>query len=161
MSIVNREVVAATGNYNKAADITHSQLVKDAAHWLRCAKNCNPVFTEKGSANIGEMPDAIGFTAKSSIVVECKVSKSDLYADRKKPHRTEGGMGNCRYYLLTRELYEECKDFDFRGWGVVITERGQVCQVRGKGSAEFESCLAAERTFLRSRILEVQRFGRA
>ncbi len=158
------------GNFNQPSirertvtTLTHKDLVKHAVRWLAGAQQCNPVFSERGSARVGEVPDAIGFTANESVVVEVKVSKSDLMADKKKPHRTNGdGMGNRRYYLLTEELYQQCKDHDWRGWGVAVWSDRSLCvrQVRGMSSEEFNSNIQKERDFLRSRILEVQRFGR-
>jgi hypothetical protein len=88
------------------------------------------------------------------------MSKSDLYADRKKPFRESGGLGNLRYYFMPESLYNECKNFDFRGWGVVVlTEMSVIKKIRGIDSIEFESNMKNERDFLRSRVLEIQRFG--
>ena len=140
--------------------MNHNELTKYGKQWLKKAKKCNPVFTEQGSANFSEMPDVIGFKADICIVVECKISKSDLYADRKKLFREKGGLGDERYYLITAELYEECKNFDFRGWGIIVcTEFGVIKKARGTYSIEFKSNIKNERDFLRSRILEIQRFG--
>ncbi len=142
--------------------MNHKDLVGHAKFWLKSSKQCNPVYTEKGSGKFSERPDAIGFTSAQCIVIECKASKQDLQADRKKPHRKKGGLGNFRYYFMTTDLYEKCKDFDFFGWGVItITQRYgiQIRQVNGMNSTEFESNLKNERDFLRSRLLEIQRFG--
>jgi len=145
----------------KTKTFTHNELVKKAVYWLGHAKQCNPVFGERGSRQLSEIPDAIGFTAHESIVVEVKVSKSDLLADQKKPHRTNGdGMGNRRFYLMPEDLYEQCKDHDWNGWGVLITNRYGTKQARGMSSGEFESNIKSERDFLRSRVLEIQNFGR-
>ena len=139
---------------------THKKLTERASQWLKNAKQCNPVFSEQGSANFSEMPDAIGFKSDLCIVVECKISKSDLYADRKKKFRESGGLGDLRYYFMPESLYQECKDFDFKGWGlVVLTENNVVKKVRGIDSDRFKSNIKNERDFLRSRILEIQRFG--
>jgi hypothetical protein len=147
--------------------ITHAMLVENAKEWLIHSKQCNPVFAEKGCARISEIPDAIGWNADGSIVVECKVSKSDLMADAKKPFRVKPaiGMGRLRYMLLPEELYAVTDDHDFRGWGVLTTTTiGQTLlrprQVRLKRSVEHEYNVLAELNFLRSRILEVQRFGK-
>ena len=142
-------------------EITHKALTELAKFWLKSAKQCNPVFSEQGSQNFPEMPDAIGFKSDSCIVVECKTSKSDLYADRKKPFRESGGLGNLRYYFMTEKLYRECNNFDWRGWGVVTLKEchGQGRQKSGMDSIEFKSNIENERHFLRSRILEIQRFG--
>jgi hypothetical protein len=41
-----------------------------------------------------------------SVVVECKTSRSDFFADRKKPHMLDEkwGMGRHRYYLVPHGL---------------------------------------------------------
>ncbi|NDV19085.1 hypothetical protein GO013_06580 [Pseudodesulfovibrio sp. JC047] len=140
--------------------MTHAQVVKKAKDWLRLAKKCNPVFAERGGQVINEFPDAIGFTAHETIVVECKVSKSDLLADKKKPFRSEGGLGDQRYYMLPASLYDECEDHDWGGWGVVLCGPDRATkQVWGMKSADFTSNLKVERDFLRSRVMEIQRFG--
>ena len=79
---------------------------------------------------------------------------------RNEQFRESGGLGNQRFYFIAESLYQECKEFDFRGWGiVVITEYGVVKKLRGIDSIDFESNIKNERDFLRSRILEIQRFG--
>ena len=144
----------------KPKKFTHKELVRKAVYWLGHAKQCNPAFGERGSRQLSEIPDAIGFTAHESIVVEVKISKSDLLADKKKKHRTNGeGMGNKRFYLMPQELYEQCKDHDWDGWGVLTCDSYGTKQVRGMKSAEFESNIKSERDFLRSRVLEIQSFG--
>ena len=144
-------------------DVTHDQLVGWAGDWLRTAKGCCPLFMEQTSAKISEIPDAIGWNHDGCIVVECKTSLDDLYADRRKPHRTEPGrgLGNRRYYLVTHELYQTVPATAWTvGWGILTTSPAHTTrQVRFKGSAEFVSNLGAERDFLRSRFLELQRFG--
>ncbi|GBQ90079.1 hypothetical protein GCM10007866_16160 [Gluconobacter albidus] len=57
----------------------------------------------------GESPDAIGYRVSDMInggstIVECKVSRSDFLADRKKPHRQTGGMGKWRYFMCPEGL---------------------------------------------------------
>ncbi len=141
-------------------ELTHKRLVEMASCWLRVSKFCNPVFTEKGSANLSEFPDAIGWTANDCIVVECKTSKQDFNNDIKKECRTnKEGLGNKRYYLLPRAIYEKVQIPD--GWGVLIAEdyRSIARQERFKGSKEFDRNHLKEIYFLRSRILEIQRFG--
>lgn len=147
--------------------MTHKELVNGAKEWLLSAKQCNPVFTERGSARIREMPDAIGWGAHGSIVVECKVSKSDFMVDAKKSFRMkpELGMGKFRFMLMPQELYASLKGHDFRGWGVLtVKDAGggisRPTQVRMMGSNEHDFNMEAELNFLRSRLLEVQRFGR-
>lgn len=68
--------------------MTHADLVKRAASWLRRTKGCGVVLTEHTTGE--EFPDAIGYRRGGSIMVECKVSRSDFFADQKKPSRQRG-----------------------------------------------------------------------
>ena len=144
--------------------MTHRELVELAKDWLLSAKQCNPVFTEKGSAKSNEMPDAIGWSSQVSIIVECKISLFDFRADAKKPFRVtpEIGMGELRYYLFAHELYRKIPDWELpAGWGIVLVDDSQkVGQARLKTSKKWQFNLKAELYYLRSRILEIQRFGR-
>lgn len=80
--------------------MTHADLVQRAAYWLRNSQRCHVVLTERGAG--GEIPDAIGW-GHSALIVECKVSRVDFFADLKKPHRSVG-MGHRRYYLTPPQL---------------------------------------------------------
>src|SRR5215469_3324498 len=78
----------------------HSQLVARAADWLRHRYGCGIVLSEQYCAT-GEVPDVIGWKAScQSVLVECKVSRSDFLADALKPFRLrpEDGLGSKRFY---------------------------------------------------------------
>ncbi len=142
--------------------MTHKELVDKAKRWLLISKGCNPVFTEKGSANISEMPDAIGWTANDCFVVECKTSVADFRNDKKKYFRiNETGLGNYRYYLMPSEVYDKTYNEISENWGHLIIRSYENFpqQVRLKGSKEHKRNLLNEVYYLRSRILEIQRFG--
>lgn len=79
--------------------MTHNDIVRRAEKWLRGTNRCTVVLCETG---VGEMPDAIGWTRGGmSILVECKVSRSDFLRDKHKPWRRNPdiGMGEQRYYM--------------------------------------------------------------
>ncbi|HEX9959843.1 MAG TPA: hypothetical protein VGB00_02855, partial [Pyrinomonadaceae bacterium] len=78
---------------------THAELVAIAREWLK-THHCSVVVSEITSA-ASEQPDAIGWRGGNSILIECKVSRSDFLADRKKSFREhlEMGMGDYRYFL--------------------------------------------------------------
>lgn len=99
--------------------MTHRELVKKARKWLRDIQKCNVVLTEKGSSTAHEIPDAIGWkSARHSILVECKTSRSDFRADSKKWFRQDGlGMGQTRYFLAPKGIIpiEEVP----AGWGLL------------------------------------------
>lgn len=66
----------------------------------------------------GEEPDAIGFNGWESCLIECKVTKSDFYVDKKKIFRRlpEYGVGNYRYYLTPKDLLKGSQLPD--NWGL-------------------------------------------
>ena len=109
--------------------MTHAQLVAKAVGWLRSYR-CGVVLSEQACAS-GEMPDAIGWKqACHSVLVECKVTRSDFLADRAKPfrQRPEKGVGSERYYLTPPALIrtEELP----AGWGLLELRRGRVEMLR-------------------------------
>ncbi|NID14357.1 hypothetical protein [Luteibacter yeojuensis] len=82
--------------------MTHSELVEIAGRWLRGTAGCKVVMTELVAlCGNGEIPDAIGWRGNDSILVECKTSRADFFADRAKTFRREPerGMGALRYFL--------------------------------------------------------------
>ena len=89
-----------------------------AVQWLRRYR-CGVVLSEQACIS-GEMPDAIGWKkACHSVLIECKVSRSDFLCDRDKPFRQkpENGVGCERYYLAPHGLIriEELPT----GWGLL------------------------------------------
>jgi len=109
--------------------MTHAQLVEKAVHWLRRYR-CGVVLSEQACVS-GEMPDAIGWKrACHSVLVECKVTRSDFLADRAKPFRFEPtrGVGCERFYLVPGGLVraEELP----QGWGLLEVSRNKIETVR-------------------------------
>jgi|GEM_PF-216333 hypothetical protein len=109
----------------RSRPMTHAQLVEKAVHWLRRYR-CGVVLSEQACAS-GEMPDAIGWKrACHSVLVECKVTRSDFLADRAKPFRLkpEQGVGCERFYLIPAGLIrrEELP----AGWGLLEHHRGRI-----------------------------------
>jgi hypothetical protein len=105
--------------------MTHAQLVEKAVRWLRSYR-CGVVLSEQACVS-GEMPDAIGWKrACHSVLVECKVTRSDFLADRAKPFRLkpEQGVGCERFYLIPAGLVrrEELPE----GWGLLEHSRGRI-----------------------------------
>lgn len=105
--------------------MTHAHLVQRAVRWLRHYR-CGVVLSEQACVS-GEMPDALGWKqACHSVLVECKVTRSDFLADRAKPFRqkSEKGVGNERFYLAPPGMIkvEELP----AGWGLLQIQRGRV-----------------------------------
>lgn len=107
--------------------MTHQQLVRMAEQWLRTRYRCGIVLSEQSCAS-GETPDVIAWKGKCrSVMVECKVSRADFFADQEKPFRKDPdlAMGCERFYLVPQGLIAaaelpkkwgllECKGRDVR-----------------------------------------------
>src|SRR5215468_7874829 len=109
--------------------MTHALLVRKAVEWLRQYR-CGVVLSEQACIS-GEMPDAIGWKrACHSVLLECKVSRSDFLADRAKPFRQqpELGVGSERFYLAPRSVI--CVADVPAGWGLLEYHNRQVAMIR-------------------------------
>ncbi len=111
---------------------THDYLVALGAKWLSKTVKCGFVVTElKAYTESGEVPDCIGFKGNGfSVLVECKTSRPDFTADKKKLFRQqpELGMGLYRFYLCPEGLLlpDELPD----RWGLLYaTKTGCVEQI--------------------------------
>lgn len=129
--------------------MSHDYLRKVAMQFLKASKwsnattsyhgfGCTIVLSEIVSAS-GNIPDAIGWRYGRSVLIECKVSRSDFLVDAKKPHRIIGtGPGEERYYMTPKGMLstEEIPE----GWGLL--------EVEGKTVAKVKNCL--------SRMLDIE-----
>jgi len=109
--------------------MTHAQLVEKAVRWLRNHR-CGVVLSEQACVS-GEMPDAIGWKrACHSVLVECKVTRSDFLADRAKPFRLkpDQGVGCERFYLVSAGMVRG-EDLP-TGWGLLELRRGRIEMTR-------------------------------
>lgn len=101
--------------------LTHKELVNTAFRW--CSKNasCGVVFKELYSIS-GEIPDVIGFGGWGhSVLIECKTSRSDFFAEFKKPHRINGGgMGRYRFFCVPSGLISK-EDLPEK-WGLIYVD---------------------------------------
>lgn len=108
----------------------HDELVKIAGKWLK-NQGCGYVATElKALTPNGEIPDAIGFRSDYSVIVECKASRSDFLADRKKIFRKvpEMGMGDFRFFMCPDGMIHP-SDLPEK-WGLLhVTEKGRVNKI--------------------------------
>ena len=117
--------------------MTHAKLVARAVAWLR-RYGCGVVLSEQ-SCSSGETPDAIGWKrACHSVVVECKISRSDFLADRDKRFRREpeAAMGCERYYLSPSGLIKA--DELPAGWGL-LEIRGREIEQTAPSSGKLRS----------------------
>jgi len=110
--------------------ITHKELVEAAYKWLVKNGSVGVVFKELKSCAI-EIPDVIGFDSWQSVLIECKASRSDFFADKKKAHRsTFKGMGNWRFYCCPKGMIQ-VNELPPR-WGLIYIDEA------GKGRVEYD-----------------------
>ncbi len=100
-------------------ELNHAQLVKAAYEWVMKGRWGVAFYEFKTYACNGEIPDVIGFCSGPSVIVECKASRSDFFADRGKMFRQhpEQGMGDWRYYCCPEGLIQ--KEELPNGWGLL------------------------------------------
>lgn len=112
--------------------MTHGELVLKAERWLK-AQGCGVVFRDgfKAITHNRELPDAIGWREGLSILVECKASRVDFLADKKKMFRQapENGMGDWRLFLCPPELISV--DELPEKWGLLYAYPKQIKKVHG------------------------------
>lgn len=112
--------------------MTHDDLCLIAHKYL--SKNgFGVVFHDKFKAvtHTGEQPDCLGFRSGVSCLIECKTTRSDFLADRKKRFRQnpELGLGDWRFMLTPKGLIsvEELPV----GWGLLETCGNRMLKVSG------------------------------
>lgn len=129
--------------------LTHPELVAAAEQWL-INRGCWVVLTERGTSH--ERPDAIGWKAHVSTVVECKVSRADFLADKAKPSRCIPGaaVGQLRYYMIADRDVCTVDDLPI-GWGLIVPTRTDAWR-RVKKADPVVSNLSAEVHMLAARI---------
>lgn len=104
-----------------ASEKLHRKLVEAAYRWILKNSSCGVAFKELNTnACNGEYPDVIGFGAWGhSVLIECKTSRSDFHADKKKSFRKTPalGMGTQRFYCCPTGLLK-VEDLP-EGWGLI------------------------------------------
>ena len=112
--------------------MTHDELVMRAVKWLKTpvsARNpvpiseydkmhykpaCGVAIPELVSGNYGEIPDAFGWDRDNSWLIECKTSRADFLADRRK---LRTGIGEYHFYMCPPDLI---KPIEVPGeWGLL------------------------------------------
>lgn len=117
------------------SDMTHKAAVRRIGNWLKNSRSCSIVITELSTA-CRETPDAIGFHGGEggynvgSILVECKVNRSDYLSDRTKSFRAmpETGMGDVRYFAAPPGIIKP--DDDLGDWGLLEIREHQIKEIR-------------------------------
>lgn len=109
--------------------MSHKEIVEIAYKWL--IKNGSVGFAFKELKSISEeIPDVIGFNSWQSILIECKISRSDFFADKSKKHRQGKGMGNWRFICCPKGMVkvEELPE----KWGLIFVD------INGKAKIEYD-----------------------
>ena len=103
--------------------MTHAELVKRAAVWLR---RKHAVIITEMAHGAGEEADAIGWTGYgASTLVECKATRTDFIADGKKLFRKvpRMGMGRWRYFMTPPGLLSESELPE--SWGLIEAHKNR------------------------------------
>lgn len=119
--------------------LTHKQLVESAYKWVMKNASCGVAFKELYTSNI-EYADVIGFGSWGrSVLIECKASRSDFLADKKKSFRInpETGMGSVRYYCCPSGLIKE-SELPV-GWGLLYVDDKLKCKAVHKPTIEINT----------------------
>lgn len=112
-------IIRRRGDYKgETPEISHKELVDNAFRWLRFTQGCSVAFKER-VGNSTEQPDAIGFRGGFSWLIECKASRSDFLADKKKVFRQQPayGMGYYRFFMAPVGMLKVSEMPE--GWGLL------------------------------------------
>lgn len=113
--------------------MNHRELVERAERWLRNTINCGVVLTELVAYTAsGETPDAVGWVWGRAILVECKTSRQDFFADQKKRARRADAraLGQWRFYLTPTDLIKP--DEVPEGWGLYEVQGRRIVHKAGE-----------------------------
>ena len=122
-----------------SAQMKHAHLVARAEHWLRSRYGCGIVLSEQYCAT-GEVPDVIGWKASGqSVLVECKVTRSDFLADAHKPFRLtpEEGLGSKRLYMAPAAILSPGELP--KHWGLLECKGREVALIVKPGKADLRT----------------------
>lgn len=112
----------------------HDSLVIRAVQWLKGTAKCGLAVPELVTW-CPEQPDAMGWTDRGAvcILIECKVTRADFLADKKKHFRKvpATGAGNRRYYMTYPGLIDP--DELPKNWGLLEVHDKIVRKVRESG----------------------------
>ena len=113
--------------------MNHAELVDRAIRWLKNSLHCRVVLGELvANTRSRETPDVIGWVFNRAILIECKTSKADFYADKRKQARRQSlfpvpALGHWRFYLTPPDLLREVTE----GWGLYEVHDKRVIYKKG------------------------------
>ena len=150
-------------NSIKFYKMTHTELVTFSEKWIIKKTRCSFAFSEIKCIN-AEIADVIGFASGDySILIECKISRSDFLQDRKKPFRnsnSKAGVGKYRFYSCPEGLIKSSElpenwgliYFSEKGMGEIIWNPYCACLTGNIWFGGFEMNKEAERNVLYSAL---------
>lgn len=112
--------------FSETKRYSHDDLVVMARKWLQPKHS---VIVSEICAMGLEQPDAIAWDGTITTLIECKASRSDFLADRKKIFRRylDQGLGDYRYYLAPVGVIKETDELPARfGWLEVNPMTGKI-----------------------------------
>lgn len=109
--------------------MNHDQIVKHSSDWLR--SKCHIVLCEQKSIYNNEIPDVLGFTHNSSVLIECKASRSDFLADKNKVFKSnEESIGKYRMYACPKGMIKKHEIPE--NWGLLYIYPSGNCRCEKK-----------------------------
>ncbi len=129
----------------------HRRLCIKAAKWLKNNKDRSAPRSDYVAVDLvtatEEIPDVLGWSYCTCIIIEVKTSRSDFLADKKKPFRKipSKGLGEYRYYCCPAGLIKECELPEC--WGLIYEIDGRLEVVR---KAERQEACISERAIVSS-----------
>jgi len=143
--------------------MNHTELVNKAIKWLRNSLHCRVVLSELVAyTRSGETPDVIGWVHNTAILIECKISLSDFYADRKKRarHVDFPALGAWRFFLTPSGMVPKGKIG--YGWGLYEVHGRKIIHADGwqynnAGFPPFKSDRDSEVAMLLSALARLKR----
>lgn len=127
--------------------ITHTDLVNCAVKWLR-TNDHKVYFAEPRFEGHKYSPDALGWSwrygirpdSATSTLIECKASRSDFLADRKKlihdQDHSEDHPGDRRFFMVPESLRIDPTKLPY-GWGLIEVDTKKRCTVKLSGPNFF------------------------
>lgn len=141
--------------------VTHKELTFLGEKWLK-KRGAGVVMREiRAYTRNNENPDIIGWVNSTSVMIECKTSRADFHADKKKLFRRfpEKGMGDFRIYLCPEGIIKP-EDLP-ENWGLLWYDGKRIKTIHGMPKSyritgwsydtpKFEKCLQSEHDMLYS-----------
>jgi len=110
----------------KQTNITHADLIEAGINWFKNDLKSKVILSESRGFG-GEIPDVMAWKSGYSFLIECKTSRADFLADKKKTFRKTEGMGHYRLFLCPTGLIkpEELS----KGWGLLYFDGKKIERV--------------------------------